>query len=119
MNRYQALWLLSFCLLGGCRSARHTVSSAIECLNEALPSPEIAASHILLPTIGEANKAHALLKSGRSFEAVAEAMSADRETARRGGSMGTLKVGDQDPEFDRALAALKVGQISGVLRTNL
>jgi parvulin-like peptidyl-prolyl isomerase len=78
---------------------------------------EILASHILLSTPQDAETALSRLKSGDSFESVARAMSKDPETAAHGGRLRPMQRGNFVPEFEDAAFKLKVGQISGIVKT--
>ncbi len=57
------------------------------------------------------------LKSGQSFESLAKKYSADKISAKQGGSLGWLHKGETVPEFERAFEGLKVGQISQAIKT--
>lgn len=78
---------------------------------------EIKASHILVKTEEEAQKVLARLKKGEKFEAIAKAVSLDTASARNGGDVGFFKKGQMVPEFERAAASLKVGDISIPVKT--
>jgi hypothetical protein len=87
----------------------------------------LAADHILLLTqnMGEPQKA-AIRKridairssvTPANFAATAKANSQDQQTARQGGSLGIFPKGMMVPEFEKALVALKPGEISPVVQT--
>ncbi len=78
---------------------------------------ELIASHILLSTEAEGQKALAKLKAKQPFEKVAKEMSKDPGTAMRGGKMKPFRRGDIVPEFENAAFALKVGSISGIVKS--
>ncbi len=78
---------------------------------------QIRASHILVKTEDEANKVIERLKKGEKFETLAKELSLDKESAKRGGDVGFFGRGQMVPEFERAAAGLKVGQISGPVKT--
>jgi len=78
---------------------------------------EIRASHILVKTEEEAQKVLARLKKGEKFEAIAKAVSLDTASAKNGGDVGFFKKGQMVPEFERAAASLKVGEISMPVKT--
>jgi len=78
---------------------------------------EIKASHILVKTEEEARKVLARLKKGEKFEAIARAVSLDTASAKNGGDVGFFKKGQMVPEFERAAASLKVGDISIPVKT--
>jgi parvulin-like peptidyl-prolyl isomerase len=87
----------------------------------------LAADHILLLTQGmnDTQKAevkkkidaiHAKVNSA-NFAATATANSQDPQSARQGGSLGIFPKGTMVPEFEKALHALKPGEISPVIQT--
>lgn len=78
---------------------------------------EIRASHILVKTEEDAQKVLARLKKGEKFEAIAKAVSLDTASAKNGGDVGFFKKGQMVPEFERAAASLKVGEISIPVKT--
>jgi PPIC-type peptidyl-prolyl cis-trans isomerase-like protein len=87
----------------------------------------LAADHILLLTQGktDAQKAEAKKRidairatvTPANFAAVATKNSEDTQSARQGGSLGIFPKGTMVPEFERALLALKPGEISPVIQT--
>ncbi|MDQ6771251.1 MAG: peptidylprolyl isomerase, partial [Gemmatimonadota bacterium] len=87
----------------------------------------LAADHILLFTQGmnDAQKAEVKKKAeairakvtSANFAATAQANSQDQQTARQGGSLGIFPKGTMVPEFEKALTALKPGEISPVVQT--
>ncbi len=97
-----------------------------------IPTPEVR--HILIAYVGAmrapqgvkrtreealaaANFIEGRLHAGESFEDAARAHSDDAETASKGGMLGPLLPGMVVPAFERAAAALKVGQISDPVET--
>jgi parvulin-like peptidyl-prolyl isomerase len=80
--------------------------------DDFIVAKEIRASHILVKTEDEAQKALDRLKKGEKFEAVAKAVSIDTGSAKNGGDLGFFKKGQMVPEFERAAAALKVGEVT-------
>lgn len=82
-------------------------------------TPEIMrASHILVPTRSAAELIVDELAKGEDFEDLARAKSVD-PTAQNGGDIGYFPKGQIMPDFDNACSNLKVGGISGVVRTKL
>jgi parvulin-like peptidyl-prolyl isomerase len=87
----------------------------------------LAADHILLLTQGmnDAQKSDAKKKidalrarvTPGNFAALATANSQDQASARQGGSLGLFAKGSMVPEFERAVVALKPGEISPVIAT--
>jgi parvulin-like peptidyl-prolyl isomerase len=87
----------------------------------------LAADHILLLTQGmtDAQKADVKKKAdalrakvtAANFAATATASSQDQQSARQGGSLGIFPKGSMVPEFEKALQALKPGEISPVIQT--
>jgi parvulin-like peptidyl-prolyl isomerase len=59
----------------------------------------------------------ARLKAGESFEKVARSVSKDPATAVRGGKLNPIRRGMLVPEFEDAAFALKVGGLSGIVKT--
>jgi hypothetical protein len=87
----------------------------------------LAADHILLLTQGmnDAQKAAVKKKAdslrtkvtAANFAATATKNSQDQQSARQGGSLGIFPKGSMVPEFEKALVALKPGEISPVIQT--
>jgi peptidyl-prolyl cis-trans isomerase C len=78
---------------------------------------QVLASHILVNTEAEAQAALARLKAGDSFEKVARALSKDPPTAARGGKLSPFTRGTLVPEFEDAAFRLKVGETSGIVKS--
>jgi peptidyl-prolyl cis-trans isomerase D len=86
---------------------------------------QIRASHILLKTEGKdeaavRTRAEGLLKEakgGADFAALATKNSEDEGTAPKGGDLDYFERGRMVPEFDSAAFALKVGEISELVKT--
>jgi len=79
----------------------------------------VRASHILLKTDVEAKQILTDLIAGADFETIAREKSVDLASGSNGGDLGKFTRGDLRPEFEDAVFRLKVGQISGVVQTNL
>ncbi len=87
----------------------------------------LAADHILLLTQGMNDSQKAAVKKNidaihakvnvSNFAATASANSQDQQSARQGGSLGIFPKGTMVPEFEKALQALKPGEISPVIQT--
>lgn len=88
-----------------------------EHLGEYQKPLEVSVSHILVNTPQEAETALARLKAGDPFEKVARAMSKDPATAVRGGKLTPFRRGALVPEFEEAAFRLKVGETSGIVKT--
>ncbi len=73
---------------------------------------DLRASHILLKTEEEALEARKRLEQGEDFAALARKVSLDLATRYKGGDLGPIKKGQTIPQFEKALLALKVGEIS-------
>lgn len=56
--------------------------------------------------------------NGEDFATMAQAHSDDTSSATRGGDLGWFKSGTMVPEFEAALEALQIGDISPVIETN-
>lgn len=78
---------------------------------------EMTAAHILVTTEAEAQQVLSRLEAKESFEKIAKAVSKDPATAVRGGKLGPFRQGQLVPEFEDAVFPLKVGAISGVVKT--
>jgi len=87
----------------------------------------LAADHILLLTQGLPDPQKAAVKkkidalrakvTPANFAAMAAANSQDQASAKQGGSLGIFPKGSMVPEFERAVVALKPGEISPVIAT--
>jgi hypothetical protein len=87
----------------------------------------LAADHILLLTQGmnDAQKADVKKKAdalrarvtAANFADIATKNSQDQQSAKQGGSLGIFPKGSMVPEFEKALVALKPGEISPVIQT--
>lgn len=76
----------------------------------------LRASHILVGTREEADGILAELSSGRNFEDLARARSID-PTSETGGDIGYFTRGQLVPEFEDACFDMKLGEVSGVVKT--
>lgn len=80
-------------------------------------SPELVrASHILVKSLDEAADISDRLNAGAPFEELARQHSLDT-TNKRGGDLGYFSAGQMVPEFEDACMRLKVGEISGPVKT--
>jgi peptidyl-prolyl cis-trans isomerase D len=86
----------------------------------------VEASHIFFTVRGGAKdadikaKAEEVLKrvkAGEDFAALATKYSEDKGTAARGGSLGPIRRGQTDKDFEAAAFSLKPGEISGLVRS--
>ena len=89
--------------------------------------PEIAVSHVLFATpphsVEEATRLAAAARStvlaGADFAALARERSEDPSAKANAGSLGTIRIGQTDPAFERAAFALaRVGEVSEPVRTD-
>jgi peptidyl-prolyl cis-trans isomerase C len=79
---------------------------------------QIHASHILVKDADEANRILAAVRADPAkFADIAREKSTDTTTASKGGDLGTFGQGRMVPDFERAAFALKVGEISDVVKT--
>ncbi len=78
---------------------------------------ELRASHILTSTEEEARELKRRLDRGEDFATLARKVSLDLATKGRGGDLGLIKKGQTVPEFEKALLALKVGEMSRPVAT--
>ncbi|WP_018112095.1 peptidylprolyl isomerase [Thermus igniterrae] len=70
------------------------------------------ARHILVPTLEAAKEALGRLERGEAFAQVAQALSQDPGSKEAGGNLGCEPEGTYVPAFEKALLALKPGQVS-------
>lgn len=87
----------------------------------------LAADHILLLTQGMNDAQKAVVKkkvdalrarvTAANFADIATKNSQDQQSAKQGGSLGIFPKGSMVPEFEKALVALKPGEISPVIQT--
>jgi peptidyl-prolyl cis-trans isomerase C len=84
---------------------------------ELIPTTQIKASHILVKTENEAKSVLARLKKGEKFGDIAKAVSIDSGSAKNGGDLGYFSKGQMVPEFEKAAASMKVGDISVPVKT--
>jgi peptidyl-prolyl cis-trans isomerase C len=75
------------------------------------PAPEFNASHILVDSEEKAAALKAEIDGGKDFAEVAKENSSDGSAAT-GGELGWFGAGQMVPEFETAVAALEVGQVS-------
>ena len=82
-----------------------------------MSSPDLLkARHILVSHEFEAKDIEVKLKRGEEFEKLARDFSLC-SSAKSGGDLGEFPRGKMVPAFDKALLALKPGEVSGVVRT--
>ncbi len=78
---------------------------------------QVMVSRILVRSLKDAEQAQKLLKMGQPFAKVAQKMSIDKVSAKKGGQIGGVVLGQQEPAMDQALARLNEGQISPIIKT--
>lgn len=81
------------------------------------PEPEFNASHILVASEDEAKAIEAELAAGGDFATIAKEKSTDTGSGAQGGELGWFGMGRMVPEFETAVAALEVGQISAPVQS--
>ncbi|RYL93044.1 peptidylprolyl isomerase [Sporolactobacillus sp. THM7-4] len=79
---------------------------------------ELKASHILVKDLKTAKSIQQKLKNGEDFAKLAEASSIDPGSKSKGGELGWFKQTTMVPEFSNAAMKLKVGQISGPVKSS-
>lgn len=97
--------------------------------SEYMAPEQRRASHILISVKPTASKAahaaarkkveaiQAKLKAGANFAALAKKYSQDKSTAAKGGDLGYFTKGTMVPALDKAVFAMKSGQVSDVIET--
>ena len=65
----------------------------------------------------ELNKIKAQLNKGTSFDSLASSHSQDEASAKNGGNIGWITRGTSEESFEKALANLKVGQVSEPIKS--
>lgn len=78
---------------------------------------QVRASHILVKTEEEAKGIAEQLKKGADFAKIARAKSIDAGSAKSGGDLGFFSRGQMVPEFENAAFNLKVGEVSGPVKS--
>lgn len=78
---------------------------------------EVKASHILVATEDEAKAILQQLKDGADFATLAKEKSTDPGSKDNGGDLGFFGTGMMVPEFEQAAFALKVGELSDIVKT--
>ncbi|WP_455663005.1 peptidylprolyl isomerase [Pradoshia sp.] len=82
-------------------------------------TPEsIEVSHILVEDEKTAQKVLDKLNAGEDFAELAKEYSTDTATAAKGGELGFITSGEMVKEFEKAAFALKVGEISDIVKTD-
>ena len=79
----------------------------------------LKASHILVATEEEGNAILERLKNGEDFAKIATLESLDTVSAARGGDLGYFGKGAMIAEFEDAAMALKEGEISKLVKTEV
>lgn len=78
---------------------------------------QVTARHILVPTLPEAMKIEADLKSGQKFADLAKQYSTDPGSKDKGGELGTFRRGQMVPAFDKVAFSEPVGAISAPVKS--
>ena len=79
----------------------------------------IRASHILVSTYEEAQRIISQIIGGADFEELANSHSVDRKSGEVGGDLGRFRRGDFSAAIENAAFNLKVGEISGIIKSDL
>jgi parvulin-like peptidyl-prolyl isomerase len=77
----------------------------------------IKASHILVTNEPFCKELIEKIKKGESFEALARQFSKCPSGQRSGGDLGSFEPGKMVPQFSNAALKLKIGEISGPVKT--
>ncbi|GAB4306253.1 MAG: hypothetical protein Kow0069_02820 [Promethearchaeota archaeon] len=84
--------------------------------NKRSTAGKVRASHVLVAKLSQAQKVLEELEAGADFGALAKQYSTC-PSKKRGGDLGFFSRGQMVPEFERAAFALKVGEVSGPVKT--
>ncbi|MET3617950.1 foldase protein PrsA [Peptoniphilus olsenii] len=76
------------------------------------------ASHILVSDLKEANVIRKEILKGGDFAKIAKEKSLDTASGKNGGELGEFTNGQMVPQFDDAIAKMKVGDISEPIQSN-
>lgn len=77
----------------------------------------VKASHLLAPTLEEANKLYNRLQNGESFEALAREVFQSPSLRETGGDLGYFAVDEMDLAFEDAAFSMRPGEISRPVKT--
>ncbi len=78
---------------------------------------QVQARHILVKDEGLAKEARKRADADEDFEALCKELSEDRASKIKGGDLGWFGRGRMTPEFEEAVFALQVGDITGPIKT--
>jgi foldase protein PrsA len=78
---------------------------------------KVKAQHILLKTKEKAEEVLAKVKAGEDFAKLAKQFSTDPGSKESGGDLGYFDKNQMVPEFSKVAFSLKVGEISGVVKS--
>ena len=81
-------------------------------VTDFVPQPEFNASHILVASEEEAKGLKDQIDGGADFAELAKANSTDPGSGANGGELGWFTGGQMVPEFDSAVTAMAVGDVS-------
>jgi len=77
----------------------------------------VKASHLLSPTLDEANKLYTRLENGESFEALAREVFKSPSLRETGGDLGYFGIDEMDLAFEDAAFSMRPGEISRPVKT--
>jgi len=80
--------------------------------------PEVKAKHILVKDEKTAKEVKSKLVKGNKFDELAKEYSTDKATADKGGDLGWFGTGKMDPEFEKAVYALEINQVSEPIKSS-
>lgn len=80
---------------------------------------KVKAKHILLKTEEEGNKILDRINAGENFSKLAQEVSIDKTSGEAGGDLGYFGKGHMIAEFEKAAFNLNVGEISGLVKTEV
>ncbi len=77
----------------------------------------VKASHLLAPTLQEANKLYDRLQNGESFDALAREVFQSPSLRETGGDLGYFSIDEMDLAFEDAAFSMRPGEISRPIKT--
>lgn len=97
---------------------RYVEPEAVELKHILLSLPSDAKKEEADKVLKRANQIRAQILKGAKFEELAKTYSDDPNSKGKGGSLGVIKRGETDPQFEAKIFSLKPGEVSHPMRSN-